>query len=293
MSPPLPPLNHLKIQLLNFHKKNNSSLPDLLFTALSLLFLSSSSYSAPSSLKPLSLTFNTLNFNFPQNPRPVFLKNSIMSQPKPKPKPDPCSFSSPNSLSNWLKSRLPSDSFASWGIKPGTKNVHNLWLEISEGETSLLDSIPPIRTVNVVSVRIIDENGRNLLESKQELSDGIHRERNRPLSEKMKPVESVEEAVLRAIKEELGGVIKNDLSSVVKIDTDSYKKKTEERVSMSYPGLPACYVLDTVDAFVQGLPNEEFCTEEEEEEYSGCSGAADKAVNVKKHFWKWVDSDSF
>ncbi|KAI3974600.1 hypothetical protein MKX01_029590 [Papaver californicum] len=161
-----------------------------------------------------------------------------MSQPKPKPKPDPCSFSSPNSLSNWLKSRLPSDSFASWGIKPGTKNVHNLWLEISE-----------------------------------ELSDGIHRERNRPLSEKMKPVESVEEAVLRAIKEELGSVIENDLSSVVQIDTDSYKKKIEERVSMSYPGLPACYVLHTVDAFVQGLPNEEF-------------------LNVKKHFGKWVDSDS-
>ncbi|MCL7040864.1 hypothetical protein MKW94_019044 [Papaver nudicaule] len=76
-----------------------------------------------------------------------------MSQPKP----NPSSFSSPNSLSNWLKSRLPSDSFASWGIKPGTKNVHNLWLEISEGETSLLDSIPPVRTVNVVSVRVMKE----------------------------------------------------------------------------------------------------------------------------------------
>ncbi|KAI3958745.1 hypothetical protein MKX01_023421 [Papaver californicum] len=291
MSPPLPPIrnpNHLKIQLLNFHQKPNSSLPDFLFTALSLLFLSSSSSSAPSSLKPLSLSFNTLNFNYPQNPHRVFLKNSIMSQPKPK--PDLCSFSSPNSLSNWLKSRLPSDSFASWGIKSGTKNVHNLWLEISEGETSLLDSIPPIRTVNVVSVRIIDENGRILLESKQELSDGTHRERNRPLSEKMKPDESVEEAVLRAIKEELGSVIENDLSSVVQIDTDSYKKKIEERVSISYPGLPACYVLHTVDAFVQGLPNEEFCSEEEE--YIGL-GAAGKAVNVKKHFWKWVESDSF
>ncbi|XP_026401974.1 uncharacterized protein LOC113297643 [Papaver somniferum] len=291
MSPPLPPIrnpNNPKIQLLNFHQKPNSSLPDLLFTALSILFLFSSS-SAPSSLKPLSLSINTLNFNFPRNPRRVFLKNSIMSQPKP----DPSSFSSPNSLSNWLKSRLPSDSFASWGIKPGTKNVHNLWLEISEGETSLLDSIPPVRTVNVVSVRIIDENGRILLESKQELSDGTHRERNRPLSEKMKPDESVEEAVLRAISEELGSIIDNDVSSIVKINTGSYKKKVEERVSLSYPGLPACYVLHTVDAFVQGLPTEDFCTEEEE--YSECSelGAADKAVHVKKHFWKWVESDSF
>ncbi|MCL7038453.1 hypothetical protein MKW94_024747 [Papaver nudicaule] len=288
MSRQIPPIknpSNSKIQHLNFYQKTNSSLPDLLFTAVSLLFLFSSS---AASLKPLSLSFNTLNFNFPQNPRRVFLKNSIMSQPKP----NPSSFSSPNSLSNWLKSRLPSDSFASWGIKPGTKNVHNLWLEISAGETSLLDSIPPVRTVNVVSVRVMNENGRILLESKQELSDGTHRERNRPLSEKMKPHESVEEAVFRAIKEELGSIIQNDLTGIVKIHTDSYKKKIEERASVSYPGLPACYVLHTVDAFVEGLPSGEFCTEEEEYSECGEPGAVEKAVNVKKHFWKWVEPDS-
>jgi hypothetical protein len=31
-------------------------------------------------------------------------------------------FASPQSLSEWLKPRLPSDSFSTWGVKPGTKN---------------------------------------------------------------------------------------------------------------------------------------------------------------------------
>ncbi|OVA04686.1 hypothetical protein BVC80_1719g12 [Macleaya cordata] len=191
-------------------------------------------------------------------------------------KQNPNHFSSPLCLSNWLQLRLPSDSFSSWGIKPGTKNVHNLWLELSEGETSLIDSTPPIRTVHVVSVRIIDENGRILLESHQELSDGTQRERNRPLSEKMKPNETVEDAVVRAVKEELGSIIRvssieNDVSRIVNIKTGSYQKKVEEWVSVSYPGLPACYVLHSVDASVEGLPDEEFCTEDEE--YSECSVA--------------------
>ncbi|CAN1787190.1 hypothetical protein LINPERHAP1_LOCUS17540 [Linum perenne] len=42
---------------------------------------------------------------------------------------------------------MPPDLFSSWGVKPDTKNVHNLWLEISEGEISLADSTPPIRTL--------------------------------------------------------------------------------------------------------------------------------------------------
>ncbi|KAJ6760453.1 RING-H2 ZINC FINGER PROTEIN [Salix purpurea] len=99
-------------------------------------------------------------------------------------------FSTPQSLSDWLKPRLPSDSFASWGIKPGTKNIHNLWLEISQGETFLADSTPPIRTVNVVTVKVINNN-QTLIESHQELSDGSVRNRCRPLSEKMKPNESL------------------------------------------------------------------------------------------------------
>lgn len=181
---------------------------------------------------------------------------------------------------------MPSDSFSSWGVKPGTKNVNNLWLELSEGETLLADSTPPVRTVEVMVVRVIGKDNKVLVESHQELSNGAHRRRGRPLSEKMKPGETVEDAVFRAVKEELG-------STIVKILPNSYSKKVEERVSASYPGLPACYVLHTVDAVVDGLPEEEFCTEETDE-YGDSSGRmlADGAVSCKKHYWKWVDADS-
>ncbi|KAK8692773.1 hypothetical protein V6N13_070380 [Hibiscus sabdariffa] len=196
-------------------------------------------------------------------------------------------FSTPQSLFDWLSPRLPADSLSSWGVKPGTKNVHNLWLELSEGETSLLDSTPPIRTVNVVTVRVLGKDKLILVEAGQELSDGSFRDRFRPLSEKMKPHESVEEAVARAVKEELG-------SMAVRIVPGSYQKKLEERDSASYPGLPARYVLHSVDAWVDGLPDADFVTEEKEEyEDSDGTMGLEKAVSVRKHIWKWVSSDSF
>ncbi|KAF6159639.1 hypothetical protein GIB67_034601 [Kingdonia uniflora] len=207
-----------------------------------------------------------------------------------KQSPNPNLFSNPQSLSNWLKPRLPQHSFHQWGVTPGTKNVHNLWLELSEGETSLTDSTPPVRTVSVVTVRVIGGVDRNkvLMETYQELSDGSKRGRFRPLSEKMKPTESVECAVIRAVNEELGSIIGG--LGVVRIVEGSYKKNVEERISVSYPGLPARYILHSVDALVEGLPDdEEFCTEEDE--FGNCSSEVEfveKAVFVKKHFWKWV-----
>lgn len=179
-------------------------------------------------------------------------------------------------------------------MKPGTKNVHNLWLEIAEGESSLDElSDPPVRTVEVVVVRIIRNDGKVLIESHQQLSDGAVRYRNRPLSEKMKPGEAVEAAVYRAIKEELGSLVKNEslCDDIVRIVPGSYVKKVEERNSASYPGLPARYVLHVVDAEVKGLPQEEFSTDEANE-YSGLEdekGVVDCAVSCKKHYWKWID----
>ncbi|KAI8565145.1 hypothetical protein RHMOL_Rhmol03G0238000 [Rhododendron molle] len=194
-----------------------------------------------------------------------------MSHSNPNPNPHR-RFATPQSLSDWLKHRLPSDSFASWGVKPGTKNVHNLFLELSEGETTLIndndDSSPP------------------------ELSDGTVRDRNRPLSEKMKPGETLEAAVARAVREELGSVI-GDGDGVVRIVPDSYVKKVEERVSVSYPGLPARYVLHSVDAVVDGLPDGDFCTEEGAEyEDAGENRVADAAISCKKHYWRWVDANA-
>lgn len=194
-----------------------------------------------------------------------------------------------------MKPRLPSDSFATWGVKPGTKNVHNLWLELSQGETSLADSEPPVRTVQVVLVRVIGKDGKILVESHQELSDGEVRERGRPLSEKMKPNEDPESAAVRGIKEELGSVIdaETEVCDIVTIDPNSYEMRVEERNSGSYPGLPGCYVLHTLNATVEGLPEGDFCTYEVDE-YGDCEDkkVAHQAVSVKKHYWKWVSADS-
>lgn len=188
---------------------------------------------------------------------------------------------------------MPSESFASWGVKPGTKNVHNLWLELSEGETALDDSTPPVRTVQVVTVRVIGRDGKVLVESHQELSDGNVRKRGRPLSEKMKPFEDPEAAAVRAVKEELGSVIFGRVGEIVRIDMNSYEMKVEERNSDSYPGLPGCYVLHTLSATVEGLPEGDFCTFEVDEygHVDGKSVVADKAVSVKKHYWTWVSPD--
>ncbi|PIM98405.1 hypothetical protein CDL12_29119 [Handroanthus impetiginosus] len=286
--PPAPPPHHLL--------KKPTSLPDVIFTAISLLVL----FSTSPKPNPLFFLPNANNLSFQLNLR-KFPKMST-NPPNPRnPRRLPPAFATPQSLSDWLKPRLSADLFGSWGVKPGTKNVHNLWLEIADGETSLADSMPPVRTVEVVIVRIIRNDGKILIESHQELSNGAVRHRCRPLSEKMKPGESIEAAVYRAVKEELGSLVNTEnfcnnfagIHEIVKILPGSYVKKIEEGVSVSYPGLPACYVLHTVDAEVAGLPENEFCTEEIDE-YGDLNerGVADSALCCKKHYWKWVDSDS-
>ncbi|KAI3749121.1 hypothetical protein L6452_12719 [Arctium lappa] len=199
-------------------------------------------------------------------------------------------FATPQSLSDWLRPRLPSDSFAAWGTRPGTKNIHNLWLELYEGETSLADSTPPLRTVQVLVVRVRDDKNRILIESHQELSNGHVRNRSRPLSEKMKPGETLEEAVARAVEEELGSIITTASCDILNIIPDSYFSKVEEKVSsVSYPGLPACYVLHTVDAIVHGLPHSDFCTIEDDKEEEA-QGATDQYYySILEQFFKQID----
>lgn len=125
------------------------------------------------------------------------------------------------------------------------------------------------------------------------MSDGNVRKRGRPLSEKMKPNEDPESAAVRAVKEELGSVIgESEVCDVVTIDPNSYEMRVEERDSGSYPGLPCCYVLHSMNATVEGLPEGDFCTYEVDEYAdSDDKKVAHKAVSVKKHYWKWVSAD--
>ncbi|KAJ4841795.1 hypothetical protein Tsubulata_044784 [Turnera subulata] len=201
-------------------------------------------------------------------------------------------FETPQSLSEWLNTRLQPGSLASWGTKPGTKNINNLFLELSQGESTLSDSTPPIRTVHCMVVRILSNaTNRVLLESRQDLSNGTSRPRSRPLSEKMRAGESVEEAALRAVKEELGP------SWVARVVPGTYKIKEEEREAGSFPGLMSRYVVHTVDARVEGLPEEDFATEEEEYKDvdgggdGGVKGIVKEAVHVIRHHWTWANSD--
>ncbi|PKA46139.1 hypothetical protein AXF42_Ash015430 [Apostasia shenzhenica] len=225
---------------------------------------------------------------------------SMSSSPSPS-RRAALTFSSPESLSDWLKPRLPPGAIASWGASPGTKTLYNLWIEVSNGETSLLVPSPPrdpedegasvehgtstpLRAVNVATVKIRNHRGALLVESHQLLSDGSFRRRGRPLSEKMLPGEAVEDSVLRAVKEELGVAA----SGNVRIVPDSYEMRIEEKPSASYPGLPAQYVLHSVEVQVDGLPEDgEFSTEEIGEGVEETTGGP--AVFVRKHFWKWVD----
>jgi hypothetical protein len=146
-----------------------------------------------------------------------------------------------------------------------------------------------IRTVHVASINIRNSRGLILIEWKQLLSDGTVRERSRPLSEKMKPLESIEEAVARAVREELGE------SVVIEVLEGSSNIRVEERESVSYPGLKAQYLLHSVEAkVVQGLPEEgEFETEEIGEKHLDATGEEfdGKAVTVKRHYWKWVHEE--
>lgn len=116
------------------------------------------------------------------------------------------------------------------------------------------------------------------------------------MSEKMKPGEDPESAAVRAIREELGSVIGSpeiEVGDIVTIDPNSYEMRVEERSSGSYPGLPGCYVLHTLNATVEGLPEGDFCTYEVDEYAdSDDKKVANQAVSVKKHYWTWVSADS-
>lgn len=200
-----------------------------------------------------------------------------------------------DNLARWLEERIGVETVSQWGIAPGTKHVSNLWCELVEGEISLEDSTPPKRSTHVTSVKIKNDEGHVLVEAYQEMADGRRRPRNRPLSEKMRPGEQVEEACLRGIFEELGGQL--GARDRVMLHPESYIREEEERESCSYPGLPTRYIIHSMDAHIQQLPTAEFYTEEDESGHGGSaagvaalngSSSQKKAVGVKKHFWRWV-----
>ncbi len=159
-----------------------------------------------------------------------------------------------------------------WG-KYGAKSLDDLWREIQGGET-ILSNNPLCRTIHFVQI-IIRLDGKILIETEQEMSDGRIRTRNRPPAEKMKPGESIEIAALRGLQEELN--LSPNLINLLSINKNHRIAKAS---SPSYPGLTTHYHFNTVEAAVPGLPNTDFTSKEQSPEDP-----------IRKHFWSWISID--
>ncbi|XWS75268.1 hypothetical protein CRYUN_Cryun01aG0071500 [Craigia yunnanensis] len=199
-----------------------------------------------------------------------------MANPDQNQNLDPRTFPTPQALLHWLKPRLPLDTVTLWGSKPGTKNVHNLWLELTLGESTLSNTNLPLCNVEMILVTIINNfnNKKVLYESRQLLSNGTMKPCWTPLSKRMKAGEAPEDAAHRAIKEELGSLLQvDDVKEMVRIVPGTYKKEGNEMMSWLYPGLRLGYVIHTVihtvNTNVEGLPEGNFSTEAEE--FGDCS----------------------
>jgi hypothetical protein len=76
-----------------------------------------------------------------------------------------------------------------------------------------------------------------------------------------------------------------NVEGVMRIVPGSLREKVRDKSgSTSYPGLPSRHTLHWVNAYVDGLPNEDFCTYEDEFKDCGAGGYSSRAVTVKKHF---------
>lgn len=159
-----------------------------------------------------------------------------------------------------------------WGRSEGTKTILHLWEEIVAGETSLQDE-PPLRIVDAVEI-IIRQGDRVLYEVAQEMEGGGSRPRCYPPSEKIKWGETVQQAALRGLNEELGLV-----AAAITLVENSYHQRQRQIPSISYPGLNTLYQLHSLEAQVVGLPTGNFTTHE---------AAGNSHDPVTRHHWAWL-----
>lgn len=138
------------------------------------------------------------------------------------------------------------------------KTLQNLHTELSQGESVLrLDKKGKLtREVNVLWVDVLcempDGSVYIIREDRQEFKDG--RIRNRKLDgsigEKIKPNETLEEAVVRAMSEELG---LRTMTSLYKFD-----EETRTFFPPTFPGIESTY---NMTRFVTSIPPEDFAPE--------------------------------
>jgi len=154
-----------------------------------------------------------------------------------------------------------------WG-KNGYKSIENLWEEIKNKDCVISENV--IRQISIAVINI-EKDKHVLIESSQKLKDGFVRNRNKLPREKIKEGETILNASIRCLKEELNlEEIRFEITNIV----NNPKIYTKE--SASYPGLKTEYI--QYDVYVQAdLPFSDFSTKE--------SGEIHDPVDV--HFWKW------
>ncbi|KAL6753894.1 hypothetical protein V8C86DRAFT_2717776 [Haematococcus lacustris] len=159
-------------------------------------------------------------------------------------------FRTPRELVAWLDKHGVNTQAYGKGV---SKSISELFYEHARKESVLeLQDSKPLRVVRVLSLHILNTHGQVLYEAEQVLPDGRSRRRCVPLSEKLIGDESWQEAVPRAVQEELGSALPEGYQ--VSLVEGSYRELQEVSSSMSYPGLPTKYTFHRVDASVTGLP---------------------------------------
>ena len=172
-------------------------------------------------------------------------------------------------LNNWLaRKKISTDQ---WG-KGQMKGVEDLWSELRTGE-SVLTNRPPRRRVSCVALLIRWED-KQLLEVGQELANGVTRQRRQSPAEKMYQGEDPKAAAFRCVEEELG--IEPGRCRIVPARRP--KKRRNNKVSPSYPGLRTRYLVHEIEMEVPGLPRTAFHTTE---------AAGSKDTAVVRHLWDW------
>jgi hypothetical protein len=178
-------------------------------------------------------------------------------------------FSSEKELQLWLQNQ--GIDLSKWDCG-SAKSIQNLLTELATGDC-LIQLNPPLRVIHVVQVLIFRENSI-LVELEQEMNDLRKRKRNLPPSEKMKIGENCFDAAVRCLEEELS-VSRKNITILIK----EYKPFIRYRTSRSYPGLRSKYYVYRVKVEVDGLPHENFWSEEKTDE-----------VNhdvIRRHYWGW------
>lgn len=181
-------------------------------------------------------------------------------------------FASEKELKDWLLNHK--INFSLWDCN-SAKSVQNLFKEIIEGDC-FIQKEPPLRIINVVQVLVFRE-GLILTELEQEMDDFRRRKRNIPPSEKMKPGEDFRQAAIRCLQEELQ--ISEDRITVLTKDCSPFVRY---RHSRSYPGLRSKYHIFRVHADVNGLPDENFWSQEKVD--------GEDCHIVRRHLWGWTFS---